>query len=503
MWSVDYLFKNTVRRSPEKTAIVDPQSGDRLTYADVDSEVTDIAAGLRNIGVEKGDRVAISLPNVPKHILLALAIQRLGAVAVPFDPRVSKSKFRHFVTDSKPEVLVFGDSIEDHVLALREELTCDTFVSATEPPASDIYSYEDLKQPTDEPIHVTVDPDDLSVIQYSSGTTGKPKGVEITHRVGVNRVFLHLLSQEPFDEETMLGEIPICHTIGFHANLLTVIAAGGTYIPMREINPELCLELIQREEVTMLHEIPVMYEHLLGAAQEADIDPSDCFESVEFVVSSSAPIGTDLFADIKEIIDPDYIYNTYGMSEIYPPYSKVNLRNKDDHQLFGYADTPDIRLVEIGSRDPTAEVEPGEEGEFIVRSDSPGAFDGYWSDHKDAAEEIEDGWYFSGDGCVETGSGYYKLTGRLDNRIKFVGENIYPENVESVLLTHPSVQQSSVVGVEHDEFGEVPKAFVRVDDSAVTAEELEQFCVDSDELEDHKRPREFEFVDEVPDSGLL
>ncbi|MFC7079308.1 class I adenylate-forming enzyme family protein [Halorussus caseinilyticus] len=505
MWDVPQLFQNTVKSAPERTAIVDPIAEQRFSYAEVDEKVDRIAAGLQSFGIEKGDRVGVAHRNSPENVFVLLAIQRVGAVAVPFNFDINNDKLRYFVSDADMSMLVFGDVIADQVMDLREELECNTFVTTADVSAPDVTDYEALLRESDAPDPVSIGPDDTSIIQYSSGTTGDPKGIEITHRGGINRVFLNIHSQRVFDRETVLGRIHLYHTLGFHGLLLSAFVTGGTFIPFPEFDPDLYRRVIAEEDVTVLHEAPVIYQRLLDPKDEFEQPDADedreTFESVETVSFSAAPMSGELFGDIKRIIDPDQLYNIYGMTEIFSSYTKVNLREKNNPAIFAYAETAeDMRIVEIDERDPSAEVGVGEEGELIVRHDTPGAFEGYLRDYETAGDSFEGDWYFTGDACLETEDGYYRLTGRLSNRIKFIGENIYPKNIEAVLRSHPAVEATTVVGIEDDEWGEVPKAYV-VADGDVTAEQLQDHCVESEAIEDYKKPREFEFVDTLPNSG--
>ncbi|MBX0288606.1 class I adenylate-forming enzyme family protein [Haloarcula salinisoli] len=500
MWTVDELFKNTVQKIPDQTAIIDARTREHYSYATVDERVDRIAAGLQAYDIAPGDRVGIALANTPAHVFTALAVQRIGAVAVPFNFRINADKLRFFVADMDPELIVYGEEIGELVADLKAELACDTFVTTGETSQSGIDQFESLHRESD-PEPVSVSPDDLSVIQYSSGTTGKPSGIEITHRVGVNRVFHHIHSQRSYDRDVLLGEIPLCHTVGFHGNLLTMVATEGTYVPAPKFEPEHNLAVIDEEDITALHAVPIMFDRTLSVWRASEQYDRSLFGSVNFVTSTAAPISDELFEQFKSVINPEYLYNVYGMSEIFPPYTKINLRNHDDHRIFGFASSDNMRTVEMGSHDPTEVTPPGEEGELIIRRDTVCAFEGYWSDHDSASATIIDGWYFTGDAALETPEGYYRLTGRLDDRIKFVGENVYPENVEAALLSHPSVESVDVFGVDDDEWGEVPKALVVAD--SVTAEELEDHCLDSEMLEDYKRPREFEFVEDIPNSAPI
>lgn len=499
MWNVSELFRNTVKRTPDRTAVVDPITDRRFTYADVDERVERLAAGFRAFDIEKGERIGLALPNTPEHVFLFLAVQRVGAVAVPFNFHSSDETLRYFVSDADLSMLVFGGPIAEQVLDLRDELDCETFVTTADVSAPDVNGYERLVRDVDERVSVSILPDDGSVIQYSSGTTGDPKGIEITHRGGVERVFLNVHSQRMYDGETVLGRIHLFHTLGVHGMLLSTVLTGGTYIPVPEFDREQYRRIIAEENVTVLHEAPVMYERLLGSEGGDDTDGDrDVFGSVEIISFSGAPMSEDLLDATKRVIDPDYIYNTYGMTEIFPPYTKVNLRHRDDPRAFGYAGVDGMRIVEIDEHDPTATVEAGREGELVVHRDCPGAFEGYLRDYENAEDAFEGDWYFTGDACIETEDGCFAMTGRLRDLIKYVGENIYPENVETVLADHPNVEETAVVGIDDDEWGEVPKAFV-VADGDLTAADLDDHCVRSDALEEYKRPREYEFVGELPE----
>jgi 2-furoate---CoA ligase len=498
MYTVDKLFKSAVERSPDIDAIVDLETNTRYTYSEMDSIVDNLAAGLSRRGIETGDRVAICLRNTPEHVFLFLATQRIGAVAVPFNFRVDKKRLQYHLSDASPRIFVFDDSVAHLVREERNSLACDELISVTDgvpgvAPFSSLLTEQAMAPNSHPPA-----PDDLSVIQYSSGTTGQPKGIKITQRGSVGRVLLNSLGQRIYNKETMIGVMPLYHTVGLHGILLSMLATSGTYLPMSEFDPDRYVQIIGQEDVTVLHEVPTIVKEVLNASAAMGVD----FESVNVVTYSASSMSDDLFDQVKRDIDPAHLFNVYGLTEAYTPRTQLNLRYRDEQRLIGGSNVfHSTRVIEIGSDDPTAEVPKGREGELIIHMDSPCVFEGYWNRSEESTDAVIDDWFFSGDIVIETDNGNLTVTGRADNLIISGGENIYPEEIEDILTSHPEIRSVAVVGVPDEKWGEVPKAHV-ITSGQVTKDELDKYCLENDSLSDFKRPRRYEMVEQIPRNAI-
>jgi 2-furoate---CoA ligase len=494
------LFEQAVERTPDTTAVVDLETGDRLTYRKLAERVRQVANGFRELGIEHGDRVAVCLRNRPEHVIVFLATQAIGAVEVPFNFRLARDGIRYTLTDADPSLLVYGDDSADHVAALQETLSLDEYVAVADRPEDTpefAVPFRSVATAPAKPLQVEVAGTDRSVIQYSSGTTGDPKGIEITHEGTVARTLVDAFGQQfRMEEEVMLGAMPLYHTVGLHGILLTMLAVSGTYVSMPVFDPERAVRAIEQEGVTAFHEAPTIFSKLLDTAAIDDTDTG----SVRVVTYSGAPMSTSLLDRLTETLDPEFISNQYGCTEAYAPLSQFNLREGGQPTEAGGANLlQHVRIVELGATDPDAEVDRGREGELIVHTGAPTTFSGYWQKPAATAESVYGGWFFTGDVAYQTPAGRTVITGRADDMIISGGENIAPTDVEDVLATHDAVVDVAVIGVPDEEWGEVPKAYVVPEETAaVDAADLDSWCLASDSLPDFKRPRAYELVTELP-----
>lgn len=493
--TIPALFEQAVERTPEKPALVHPGTGEEWSYRELQDEVAAIASGLQERGVELGDHVAVCLRNLPEHAMLFLATQQLGAVAVPFNFRLKQDGVSYTLTDADPEVFVFGSAIRETVAEIERDVLPPHCFYVGEAPPSGTESFDDLRSPGADLPTPEVTSADRSVIQYSSGTTGQPKGIILDQLASATRVVINAFGQRfRMDTERMLGVMPLYHTVGLHGILCNMIALSGTYLCQPSFDPEACVRVIEEYEVTALHEAPTIFKKLL----ETDAIGSCDVTSVRVLTYSGASMDSDLFSQVQEVFNPEYLSNNYGCTEAYGPLGQLDLNEVGSPIETGPAHLlQKTRIVEIGSTDPTAEVEPGEEGELITAMDSPTIFTEYLNKPEETAEVVHDGWFFTGDVAYETPQGTTVITGRSDDMIISGGENIYPVEVEDVLANHEAVSDVGVIGIPEDTWGEVPKAFVETLES-VSEETLDAWCLESDSLPDFKRPRAYEFVEELP-----
>jgi 2-furoate---CoA ligase len=486
-------FEQSVARTPDRPAVVHLNDGTAMTYSELQTRAYQVANALRERGLEPTDRVAICMANRPEHVVTFLATQLAGLVAVPFNFRLAPSGVRYHIRDADPELFLFDDVSRESVTSVADDIEVPMVHVGDDTPsfAEPFEAFSDA--PADDP-GVDVSYEDPSVMLYSSGTTGDPKGIPLDHNATFSRWMINSLGQHYYLNETMIGVMPLYHTVGLHGILCGLLSMSGTYLCMSEFDPAIAVRAIEEHEVSALHEAPTIFANMLDTELIEEVDLS----SVQTIGYSGAPMSQSVFERTIETFDPDHIANLYGTTEVYGTLAYDDLHEIRDPTVTGPANVGlEVRVVTVGSEDPADTVDPGTQGELIVNTDSPVAFEGYWNKPEATEEAITDGWLYTGDAARRTAENRVIITGRVDDMIISGGENIHPTEVEDVLLTHPGIDDVGIVGHPDEEWGEVVVAFVE-ESGGVTEAELDQWCRDSDDLADYKRPREYRFVDELP-----
>jgi 2-furoate---CoA ligase len=437
-------------RTPDAEALA---GGDRrLTYTQLRERAARIAAGLSRRGVATSDRVACVLRNEPETVELYWGCQWLGACIVPLSHRASQSDLEYCIDDAGA-TLVVRDAEEVDELASGEE----------HPGALEL----------DESAH--------SIQLYTSGTTGRPKGVPRSHRAeraaGLSQIVQHGLG---FGHRT-LGVMPLYHTMGVHS-LLAASLVGGCYVAQPTWGPGDALELVERERITALYLAPTLYFDLVHDPRLDEHDTS----SVRTVAYAGAAMTGALVEQVADTFAPDVFVNHYGSTEIYT--FSVHREQRAKPGCAGRA-ALNARL----------RLDPPGEGEILCHMSSDEAFSGYWNRPDADAKAIRDGWYRTGDVGRLDDDGELWVVGRVDDMIISGGENIHPVEVEDVLARAPGVREVAVVGASDDRLGQRVVACVVADDG-VTEDGLDAFCLASEALARFKRPREYRFVSELPKS---
>lgn len=487
------LFRQAVARTPDRVALANLANDVEFTYTELADRSYAVANALQARGIGKGDKVAICVGNRAENVFTYLATQFIGAVAVPFNFRVPSGGIRYHIEDAEPDLFVFDAFSRDAVVSTADDLNVGmVYIGDDDPAFADPFETL-LDAATDEP-EIAVDGEDLSLILYSSGTTGDPKGIPITHENTTGRIVTNSLGQSYRFGVTMPGAMPLYHTVGLHCVLGSVYGLSGTLLIMPEFDPERYAKAIEEYDVNALHEAPTIFRAVLNSEAIDDVDVS----SVEKVGFSGAPMSTDLFERLMDTFDPDHFANLYGTTEALGTLGYIDLHDIRQPSVVGPANFfLETRIVELGSSDPAATVEPGTEGELIVNTDSPVCFDGYYNKPEQTAAAIHDGWFFTGDAVYERDDGNFVITGRADDVIISGGENIHPVNVEDVLASHPDVADVGVIGVPDEEWGEIVFAFVQAADG-LSEHELDEWYRDNEAMPDFTRPRGYEFVEEIP-----
>jgi 2-furoate---CoA ligase len=434
-------------RDPDAEAIVD---GDvRLTYSALRERAARLAGGLAREGLKPGDRLAAVVRCRHETVLLYWACQWLGATFLPLSPRASAADLAYCRADSEATLVLDADVDLAPLLA-------------------DVHPG-------------TLDADDgsESLMLYTSGTTGRPKGVPRSHRAdragGLSQVVQHGYRLG----DRTLGVMPLYHTMGIHS-LVAMHLIGGRYVCQPDWDAETALGLIERERITSLYLAPTLYHDLVSHPRRGDFDLS----SVETLAYAGAAMTSSLVERCVETFAPRLFVNHYGSTEIYT-YSV----HRDQRAKPGCAGRPALN----------ARLKLGDDGEILCHMSSDEAFAGYWN-RPDADERaIRDGWYHTGDVGRLDEEGDLWLDGRLDDMIVSGGENIHPLEVEDVLARHPAVREVAVVGAADERLGHRVVAVV-VAGAEVGAEELDAHCLASETLARFKRPREYRFVPELPKS---
>ena len=497
------LLARAALRRPDAEAVVDGQR--RLTYGELDARAAAAARGFGRLGVARGDRVLLALRNRLEHVVAYWALQKLGGVAVPVNFRLAANELRYLLDDSGAKVALYEESTSGPMLeAALDTPTCLVFVGDRKPtgstPSDDVLSFNDLlgEPPSAEPPSES----DLSLILYTSGTTGRPKGVPRTHKNHYAGAVAQVIQCGYGWGERTLGVMPLYHTMGIHA-LTSMAAINGCFVCQPEWSSAGALRLIAQERLTALYLIPTLFWELTHAPELTRTDVS----SVRKLAYAGAPMLAPLTEACAKTFSPDVFVNHYGSTEIYTFSIHPDVRAKPGCAgRAGIHSTLRVVVASAERRVGPDEIAPaGVKGEIIASLESDEAFTGYWNRPDADTRALRQGWYFTGDMGWIDAEGDLWVAGRVDDMIISGGENIHPTEVEDVLVRHPQVQEACVVGLPDARLGQTVTAFVvarRAADGTtmLSADDLDRFCREAPDFASFKRPRRYEFVDALPKS---
>jgi 2-furoate---CoA ligase len=470
-------------RYPGRRAVGGPRP---LTYRQWDARTNQLARALASLGVEPGDRVAFLLPGGEPMASLHLALAKLGAASVPLSIRFGPAELAYCVHDAEPK-LVIGDDATGGRLA----------AALTEPvvPLTEL-DQRAAREPDGE-LTRTPAPEDLSVILYTSGTTGRPKGVPRTHRAEHAAAVAHVIQTQQRPGEVSLGVMPLFHTMGVRT-LLASICVAGTWVPQARFDAEESLDLIKDNSISSLYLVPTIYWSLLRSGRLAQAAAG----TVTRIAYAGAPMTPALTEELTGTLAPEVFVNHFGSTEIYTFTIGPDAAKKPG--CAGRAGVfSRVRLVD--PVDPATVVPPGTQGQVAVSMASPEAFAGYRHRPDADARAIRDGWYLTGDLATEDFDGDLWVSGRVDDMINSGGENLYPDEIEGVLARCPAVSAVVVVGLPDDRWGQAVTAFV-VPASGFSPERavahLSAYTKESSGLPSLKRPKRYVAVDQIPTSAV-
>src|SRR3954466_12036837 len=453
-----------------------------VTYAMLDEGSARVAALLRDKGLEPGDRVGIMLPNVPYFAVAYYGVLRAGGVVVPMNVLLKGREVKFYLEDPGAKVVFAWHDFADAAQQGAEEAGAEVIVVKPG-------EFEQLLGEA-EPERDVVDRDgsDTAVILYTSGTTGKPKGAELTHDNMLKNAQGSRDLFETREDDIVLGALPLFHSFGQTCTMNACAVAGATLTFIPRFDPAKALEIIERDKVTMFSGVPTMYNAMLHDSSRDERDTS----TLRTCTSGGSAMPGELLRGFEKAFDC-MVLEGYGLSETSPVAS---FNHPDKERKVGSIGTP-IEGVEMKVVDEDGnEVDQGEVGEIAIKGHN--VMKGYWN-KADATKEVmdDDGWFLTGDMAKVDKDGYFFIVDRKKELIIRGGYNVYPREVEEVLYEHPAVQEAAVVGVEDEKMGEeVGAAVVLKKGEDVDADELKAYAKEN--LANYKYPRKIWFVDELP-----
>jgi long-chain acyl-CoA synthetase len=490
--------------TPDRPAIV--SGGERLTYRDLDVLSGRVARALEHLGIRRGDHVALSCPNLPAFPIVYFGILKLGAVVVPINVLCKTREIAYHLRDSDARAYFCFEGTPELPMgamgkaAFDEIDGCQQFILLPRrpgsPAADDVKTLETLLAGAREPLRAApTRPDDTAVMLYTSGTTGQAKGAELTHfNIFLNAVAARDLGwplRTPGAQEVALITLPLFHSFGQVAQLVTHVLAGDVIVLMPRFEPGGALDHMARHRVTFWAGVPTMYWALLHHVETAAADPGGAAAHLKFCISGGAPMPVKVMTAFERTFGVR-ILEGYGLSETSPVATFNHLERPSRPGTVGHA----LLGVEVACvDDEDRPVGPGQIGEVVIRGHN--IMKGYYKRPEATAAVMRHGWFHTGDMGMIDEDGYLAIVDRKKDMIIRGGCNVYPREVEELLLGHSCVELCAVIGIPDERLGEDVKAIVvRKPGASVTEQELIDWC--DERMASFKRPRSVAFVEHLP-----
>ena len=489
----------TVAEHADRDALVSVEQGLRFTYAEFSDEVDRVARGLMGIGVAAGDRVGIWSPNYTEWVLVQYATARIGAVLVTINPAYRSSELEYVLNQSGVSLLVAvesfatGDyrSMIDEVwdrVPVQRVVYMHTSDWVELSGAGEAVSAGQLAQRSSQ-----LRPGDAINIQYTSGTTGFPKGATLSHRNILNNGYFIGEACKYTPEDRVCIPVPFYHCFGMVlGNLACTTHGSAMVIPAAGFDPAATLRAVAAERCTSLYGVPTMFIAELGDPSLADCDLS----SLRTGIMAGSPCPIEVMRQVVHQMNMREVTIAYGMTETSPVSTQTSADDPLDKRVTTVGRVHPHVQIRIADPDTGQTVPRGTGGEFLTRGYS--VMLGYWNDDARTAEAIDpDGWMHTGDLAVMDDDGYVNIVGRIKDMIIRGGENVYPREVEEFLYTHPDVVEVQVIGVPDVRYGEEVMAWIQLHENAhTTAVDIKDFCRGT--IAHYKIPRYIKFTDSFP-----
>ena len=495
--------RRALKYYPNKIAVID---GDKeFTYQEFSKRADQLSAALRQAGIGQGDHVAVMLPNTHYMLECFYGICQLGAVMVPLNYRLSAGDLEYIIRHSDAKMLIVDEEFCRPIEQIVENLSFDEIIIVSVPGENTSLKgidYEDFLQRDLETVthsEPDIDENQLLTLNYTSGTTSKPKGVMLTHRGNYLNAANFMYHLGVSHDDVYLHTLPMFHANGW-GGVWALTAAGGTHVCLRKVDPPLILELFEKKKITLLCGAPTVVNMLVNEPKAKEIK----MQTNPRMATAGAPPAAALIHKAQEILGLNMIH-VYGLTETSPFILYCEWKKEFDGKTADEQAAIKARQgIELAFNGETKVVhQDGEEvawngeelGEIITRGNV--VMSGYYKDPITTAAAIRDGWFHTGDLAVTHPDGFIEIRDRAKDLIISGGENISSTEVEGVLYKHPAVLETAVIAVPDEKWGEVAKAIIVLQpDSKVTEEEIIQFC--RSELAHFKAPKAVEFVGALP-----
>ncbi|MEA1024417.1 AMP-binding protein [Bacillus subtilis] len=516
--TIGRLLEQTADTYPDRDAVVYPDRNIRYTYAEFDSLCRQTAKGLMRMGIGKGDHVAIWASNIPEWLAVQFATAKIGAVLVTVNTNYQAHELDYLLKQSDASALIImdsyrGTSYPDIVSSLIPELQeakpgqlkserypfLKTLIYIGNKRLPGMYHWDDTeilaKTVTDAELEErmnSLDKDDVINMQYTSGTTGFPKGVMLTHFNVINNAANIAECMVLTSQDRMCIPVPFFHCFGCVLGVLACVSVGAAMIPVQEFDPVTVLKTVEKEKCTALHGVPTMF---IAELHHPDFDAYD-LSTLRTGIMAGSPCPSEVMKAVIERVGMKDITIAYGQTEASPVITQTRANDSFIRRVetTGRAlPHTEVKIVEPGT---CQEVQRGAQGELCTRGYH--VMKGYYKDKEATRKAINhDGWLFTGDLAVMDEDGYCCITGRLKDMLIRGGENIYPREIEEFLYRHPAVLDVQVVGVPDAKFGEEAAAWIKLKDGkSVSPYELKAYC--KGKIARHKIPRYVIFTDDYP-----
>lgn len=472
-WETDWLSSRN-RLTPQREAIVDAGTGERITFGQLHDKVCQLAGYLQCHGVKKGDRIALLAPNHPSVFELLFACGKIGAIFVPLNFRLSGSEIDGILQDCSPSLLFFHESMQSLVQELKAAAIPKIMIGTECIPK------------TGESISQQVSPDDPCLMIYTGGTTGKPKGVVLTHHNVFWNSINTIISWGLRADDVTITYLPLFHTGGLNALSLPILHIGGKVVIDQKFIPAQAVELMEKEKCTIILLVPTMY-HLMIQTEEFK---HTSFSTVHTFLSGGAPCPHSIYEAFEK--KGLTFKEGYGLTEAGP--NNFYIDPQDVKQKRGSVGKPMFHSTVKIMTAKGQEAAPDEVGELYLQGHH--VFHSYYQQPRETMEVKQDGWLLTGDLAKKDKEGYYYIVGRKKDMIITGGENVYPQEIEWLLDQHPDVDEAVVVGLPDETWGEaVTAAIVLKQDACLSEEDVKRYL--SDRLAKYKIPKKVYLLSEL------